>query len=107
MAYFSSTHGKIIIGDDVMFGPGVVLVGGNHLVEDKYTKMIDILKGKDHDDGFLTIKNNVWIGANVVIMPNVTIETGCIIGANAVVTDSTVPYGIYGGVPAKLIKIRK
>lgn len=52
------------------------------------------------------IKNDVWIGANCVIMPNITIGNGAIIGAGAVVTKDVPDYAIVAGVPAKIIKYR-
>ena len=52
------------------------------------------------------IKNDVWIGANVVIMPGITIGNGAIIGAGAVVTKNVQDYEIVAGVPAKHIKFR-
>ena len=52
------------------------------------------------------IENDVWIGANSVIMPGVKIGNGAIIGANAVVTKDVPDYAIVGGVPAKIIKYR-
>ena len=52
------------------------------------------------------IKNDVWIGANSVIMPNITIGNGAIIGAGAVVTKDVPDYAIVAGVPAKIIKYR-
>lgn len=52
------------------------------------------------------IKNDVWIGANSVIMPGVTIGNGAIIGAGAVVTKNVPDYAIVAGVPAKIIKYR-
>ena len=54
----------------------------------------------------VTIKNDVWIGANSVIMPNITIGNGAIIGAGAVVTKDVPDYAIVAGVPAKIIKYR-
>ncbi len=54
----------------------------------------------------VVIKNDVWIGANSVIMPGVTIGNGAIIGAGSVVTKDVPDYAIVGGVPAKLIKYR-
>ena len=52
------------------------------------------------------IGNDVWIGANTVILDGVTIGHGSIIGANSVVTKNIEPYSIVGGVPAKLIRKR-
>ncbi|WP_051507100.1 CatB-related O-acetyltransferase [Saccharibacillus sacchari] len=54
----------------------------------------------------IVIKNDVWIGANVVVMPGVTINDGAIIGAGAVVTKNVPAYAVVGGVPAKVIKYR-
>jgi len=48
--------------------------------------------------------SNVWIGCGDQVMPDVTIADGCVIGAGTGVTRNTEPYGVYGGVPAKLIK---
>lgn len=53
-----------------------------------------------------TIGNDVWIGANVLIMDGVNIENGAIIAAGSVVTKDVPAYAIVGGVPAKTIKYR-
>lgn len=53
-----------------------------------------------------TIGNDVWLGANVVVLRGVTIGDGCIIAANAVVTKDIPPYSIAGGIPAKVIRPR-
>lgn len=52
------------------------------------------------------IGNDVWIGANVCILPGVKIGDGAIIATGAVVTKDVEPYAIVGGVPAKIIKKR-
>lgn len=52
------------------------------------------------------IGNDVWIGANTIIMDGLTIGDGAIIAAGAVVTENVAPYTIVGGVPAKLIRCR-
>ncbi len=52
------------------------------------------------------IGNDVWIGANVVIMNGVTIGHGAIIGATSVVTKDVPPYTIVAGSPARVIKSR-
>ena len=52
------------------------------------------------------IGNDVWIGANAIVMPGLTISDGAIIGAGAVVTKDVPAYTIVAGVPAKIIKFR-
>lgn len=54
----------------------------------------------------IVIGNDVWIGANVVILPGVTIGDGAVLAAGAVVTKDVEPYAIVGGVPAKTIRYR-
>ena len=57
--------------------------------------------------GDIIIEGFVWIGANVFINPEVTIGKNSVIGANSVVTKNVIPNAIYGGVPAKLIRMKK
>lgn len=52
------------------------------------------------------VENDVWIGANVIVMDGVTIGTGAIVAAGSVITKDIAPYEIVGGVPAKVIKKR-
>ncbi|MFC2097905.1 CatB-related O-acetyltransferase, partial [Bacteroidota bacterium] len=54
----------------------------------------------------ILIENDVWLGANVIIVDGVKIGNGAMIGAGAVVTKDVPPYAIMGGVPAKIIKYR-
>lgn len=54
----------------------------------------------------VVIQNDVWIGANSVIMPGLTIGNGSVIGAGSVVTKDVPDYAIVAGVPAKVIKHR-
>lgn len=56
--------------------------------------------------GDIMIGNDVWIGYEAIIFAGVTIGDGAIIGSRAVVTKDVPPYGIVGGVPAKLIRKR-
>ena len=52
------------------------------------------------------IGNDVWLGANVVVMQGVKIGNGAVVGANAVVTKDIPPYAVAVGIPAKIIKYR-
>jgi virginiamycin A acetyltransferase len=54
----------------------------------------------------IIIGSDVWIGDGALIMPGSSIGDGCVIGAKSVVTGSLLPYGVYGGIPARLIKFR-
>lgn len=58
------------------------------------------------DNREVVIGNDVWIGANVIILPGVKIGDGAVIAAGAVVTGDIEPYAVAGGVPAKIIKYR-
>lgn len=62
------------------------------------------LKFKENEP--INIGNDVWIGANVIVLDGVTIGNGAIIGANSVVVKDVLPFSIVGGVPAKEIKKR-
>lgn len=59
-----------------------------------------------YSKGDITIKNDVWIGANATLLDGITIGNGAVIAAGAVVVKDVPPYAIVGGNPAKLIKYR-
>lgn len=54
----------------------------------------------------ISIGNDVWIGANVIVMDGINIGDGAIIAAGSVVTKDVPPYAISGGVPSKIIRYR-
>lgn len=54
--------------------------------------------------GKIHIGNNVFIGLNSIILPNVTIGDNCVVGAGSIVTKSISPNSVVAGVPAKYIK---
>lgn len=58
------------------------------------------------DNEPIVIGNDVWIGANVIILPGVNIGDGAILAAGAVITKDVEPYSVVGGIPAKKIKYR-
>jgi acetyltransferase-like isoleucine patch superfamily enzyme len=54
----------------------------------------------------ITLGEDIWLGANVTIVPGVSVADGCVIGAGAVVTKDTQPMGVYMGVPARRVRDR-
>jgi maltose O-acetyltransferase len=57
--------------------------------------------------GSVLIGNGVWIGVNTYIGPGVTIGDNAVVGANSVVTRSVPPSEIWGGVPARRIRVKR
>jgi acetyltransferase-like isoleucine patch superfamily enzyme len=96
-------HGNgVKIGNDVMIAGHTMIVPFNHNFSDLKIKLNE--QGiKSHG---IVIEDNVWIGAGCKILDGVKIEKGSIIAAGAVVSKSIPPNSIYGGVPAKKIKVR-
>lgn len=94
--------GEITMGSDVLVGPNVVIRTSNH----RYERTDVPIRSQGHSAGRIVIADDVWIGANVVILPNVTIGKGAIVAAGAVVADDIDSYEIAGGVPAKRIGVR-
>jgi len=90
-------RGGVKIGDYVLIGPNVIIASSQHRYDIKGTPIMF----QGHIKEEVVIGNDVWIGANAVILPGVTIGDGTIIGAGAVVTSDIDPYSIVGGVPAR------
>lgn len=109
---FGSKNEKLIIGDYVSIAADVkFILSGEHCTETFTTFPVKKnCLGYDVPDvlckGPIIVKDDVWIGTGAIILSGVTIGQGAIVGAGAVVTKNIEPYGIYGGVPAKLIKYR-
>lgn len=91
-----------------MFGPHVTVVTGDHRIDIPDRPMISVRDDEKlpENDQDVVIENDVWGGANATILKGVTIGTGSVISAGAVVTKDVPPYSIVGGVPAKVIKMR-
>lgn len=97
-------YGSVTIGNDVMMGPEVIIYTSGHRHDRTDIPMRDQGSSKVEP---VTIGNDVWIGRRAMIMPGVTVGDGVIIGAGAVVTKDIPDYCIVGGVPAKVLKMRK
>lgn len=98
----ASDDGEIVIGDNVIIAPNVVIRSSNHL----FDKTNIPIRDQGHCGGKIVIENDVWIGSNVVILPGVTIGCGSVIGAGAVVSKNIPPMSLAVGVPARVIRKR-
>ena len=95
-------HADVTIGDYVIMGPDVKIYTRNHVFSDLETPIA--LQGKSKEP--TSIGNDVWIGANSVILAGVSVGDHSIIAAGSIVTKDVPAYGIVGGNPAKLIRLR-
>lgn len=89
-------QGGIYIKDNVLIGHNVSLLTINHDLNPQK-------RGNIYPKPII-INDNVWIGTNATILPGISIGSGSIIAAGAVVTKDVPPNVIVGGVPAKIIK---
>ena len=95
---------KVEIGDEVIIAAYTYIVGGgNH----DYSRLdVPIIEQPNLDKGGIVIEDNVWIGARVTILDGVTIHTGSVIGAGAVVTEDVPENCVVAGIPAKVVAER-
>jgi acetyltransferase-like isoleucine patch superfamily enzyme len=94
----------ISIGNGVLIASNVFITDHYHGMAERDSLNIPPSLRLLESKGPVIIKDNVWIGEGVCIMPNVTIGEGCVVGANSVVTKSFPAHSVIGGVPAKVIK---
>lgn len=92
--------GPVEIGSHVNMAQGITVTALNHNFNDT-NKRID---EQGVSTNPVTIEDDVWIGANAVILPGVTIGNHSVVAAGAVVTKDVPPHSLVAGVPAKVIK---
>ncbi len=97
-----TTNGGVEIGNRVLIGYRAQILSQNHLIPEKKGRIF----GSGHEKKKVVIGDDVWIGANAVILPGVTIGEGSVIAAGSIVNKDVEPFSIVGGVPAKVIKMR-
>jgi len=92
---------SIILEDNVLIGPHVMIGDHSHRYENIEipVKLQGVTEG-----GPIRIEKDSWIGANVFILPNVTIGQHSVVGANSVVNRDISPYSVAVGVPARVVK---
>lgn len=99
----ASHDGLIVIGEDCLIGPRVYARTSNHRTDntDKSIRM------QGHTSGMIAVGDDVWIGAGVILLPNVMIGPHSVIGAGSVVTRSIPPWSVAAGNPCRVIRDRR
>lgn len=89
-------QGGVVIGDDCLIGHNTVLATLNH--------DLDPAHRTDLHPAPIVIGNNVWIGANVTVLPGVSIGENAVIAAAAVVTKDVPANAVVVGSPARVVR---
>lgn len=93
----------VCIGDNVLIAPNVSILSRMH--EFSRTDIPMSLQGYKEEKRVI-VKDDVWLGRNVIVLPGVVIGKGAIVAAGSVVTKDVAEYMVVGGVPAEIIKSR-
>ncbi len=100
-ANIRAAGGAIEIGDHTIIGQHAVLLASTHRIAHGSTYQNTPW---DESKSGVTIGRNCWIGANVIIMPGITVGDNSIVGAGSTVTKDIPPNEVWGGVPSRLIR---
>lgn len=95
---------SVRIGDRVSIGPNLTLVTQSSANNGSEINELSYVQEQLTKEAPIVIADEVWIGANVVILPGVQIGRCSVIGAGAVVTEDVEAYCVYAGVPARCIR---
>lgn len=102
---------RLIIGNFVSIASNVVFIGGGNHNMNSFSTFPFKVKFLNYEfeartKGPIIVKDDVWIGTNVLVLSGITIGQGAVVGAGSVVTKDVPPYAIVGGNPARVIKYR-
>ncbi len=114
---YPNDNATLIVGKFCSIAQNVtIFLGGNHRIDwvstypfkEVFTDfpMLNNIEGHPSTNGSVIIKNDVWIGRNVIIMSGIEIDDGAVIAAGSVVTKNVGAYEVWGGNPAKFIRKR-
>lgn len=121
---FVGGTGDIVIGEESYLNAGTVLYSGNGITLGKYVMVASNCTFAPTNHAFerrdvpmirqrfmpsrggILVEDDVWIGANSVILDGAVLRRGCIVGANSVVSGELAPFSINFGSPARFVKWR-
>lgn len=96
--------GKITIGNNCLISQHITIVSSNHqIAKDK----LICKQSWTTKNAFVNIEDDVWVGANSVILPGVTIHKGAVVAAGSIVTKDVPEYAVVAGNPAKVLRYRE
>lgn len=95
---------KVLIGNNVSIAPNVMCICEANANNGEYINQFLYIQNKATSKGNIIIEDEVWIGANVTILPGIKIGKCAVIGAGSVVTKDVEAFGVYVGAPAKKIR---
>ena len=98
----ASQGGAITVGNDVLIGPNVVLRASDHV----FAKVDRPIRQQGHSGGEISLEDDVWLAASVVITAGVVVGRGAVVAAGAVVTKDVDPWTVVAGVPAETVAVR-
>lgn len=96
------TAGGVSIGNRTLIGFRTIIITGNHRIPSACKRIFEA--GIERRP--VVIGEDVWIGANVIVLPGRKIGSGAVVGAGSVVTKDVEPFTIVAGNPAKLVRHR-
>lgn len=94
----------IDIGEDVLIAANCTLAPVNHAYKSKNMKISQ--QGFQESKGGIIVEDDVWVGANTVILDGSILRKGCVVGANSLVNGELAPYSINIGSPVKQVGMR-
>ena len=89
---------RILIGRGVLFGPHVTITTAGHPIDP------DLRLTGAQFSATVTIGDRAWLGANVTVLPGVSIGEGAVVAAGSVVTRNVPPMTVVAGVPARVVR---
>ena len=90
----------IVIENDVCFAQAVSIYTEQHDVNDPLFRT-------NNKGGAVVVKKHAWVSSKTTVLPKCVVEEGSVIASGATLTKSTIPYGVYAGLPAKLVSKRE
>lgn len=97
-----TTGGGVTIGDRTLIGYRTQILSSNHRIPSGHAQIITA----GHEGKPVIIGADVWIGANCLILPGVTIGEGAVVAGGSVVTKDVAPFTVVAGNPARILKER-